>query len=67
MKSDLDYLTDEELEETYRREVMTYQIEEVRRQKRGKKIYRLTILLGIAAIILFFLFGGIGTNTVGMY
>lgn len=66
MKSNLDYLTNEELEETYRREVMTYQIEEVRRQKRGKKIYRLTILLGIAAIILFFLFGGIGTNTVGM-
>ena len=67
MKNDLDYMTDEELEETYRREVMTYQIEEVRRQKRGKQIYRLTILLGILAIILFFLFGGIGTDTVGMY
>lgn len=66
MKSDLNKLTDEELEKVYKREVMTHQIEEVRRKKRGNKIYRLTILLGIAAIVIFFFFGGIGTNTVGM-
>ena len=66
MKSDLNKLTDEELEKVYKREVMTHQIEEVRKQKQGNKIYRLTILLGVLAIIAFFFFGGIGTNTVGM-
>jgi len=55
MKSDLDYLSDEELEETYRREVMQFQIEEVRKEKKRRKFARYYYLFAIVCIVLFLL------------
>lgn len=64
-KKRLEDMTERELNDTYRREVMSYQIREVRRRKKGQKVYNtLVILLGVL-LLLFFIFGGQGLNTVG--
>ena len=55
MKSDLNQLTDEELNETYRREVMQFQIEEVRREKKRRKFVRYYYLFAMVCLILFLL------------
>ena len=66
MKKRVEDLTLEELDETYRREVMSYQIKNVRRRKRGQKIYNTAVILMGILLLLFFIFGGQGLNTVGM-
>jgi len=64
-KKRLEDMSERELNDTYRREVMSYQIREVRRRKKGQKVYNtLVILLGVL-LLLFFIFGGQGLNTVG--
>lgn len=67
MKNDLNHMTDEELEETYRREVMTYQIEEVRREKRYRKFRWWGIILVIAIVFIMLCIASKDLNMVGMY
>ena len=54
MKNDLDYMTDAEIEETYRREVMRHEIEELRRRKKAKRIYNIALVIGIIIFAVMF-------------
>lgn len=57
-KKKVEELTDEELREAYDREVMEYHLNNVRREKKRRKIQKLYYIFAIAAIILFFVIMG---------